>query len=167
VRTCGAVEAVLADPRVSVDFILDGEHVHPVAAEMALQCKGPDRVCLITDANIGAGLPPGRYRFLDAEVRFAYEGGPARLTENSYLPGGLAGSGLTMDRALRNALRLLGVDLPQAVRMVSGNPARVLGMSDRKGQIREGFDADFVLLDEDIEVVSTWVGGECRFSTGG
>ncbi|GAH07680.1 unnamed protein product, partial [marine sediment metagenome] len=73
VRPCGAVEAILADPDVSVDFILDGEHVDPVAVKMALQCKGPDKVCLITDANIGAGLPPGKYTSFGTEIEFAYQ----------------------------------------------------------------------------------------------
>lgn len=164
VRPCGAVEAILADRRVTVDFILDGEHTDPVAVKMALQCKGPDGVCLITDANIGAGLPPGRYRFGREEVEFAYPGGPARLTEKARLPGVLAGSGLTMDRALRNAVGLLEVDLPQAVRMTSANAAKVLGLDDTKGKIAEGFDADLVLLDKDLQVQQTWVGGNCVFS---
>ena len=68
-----------------------------------------------------------------------------------------------MDRAVRNAVEMLGVDLPQAVRMASANPARVLGLDDEKGQIEEGFDADLVLLDETLRVVQTWVRGECRY----
>lgn len=161
VRACGAVEAVLADSRVSVDFILDGEHVDPVAVRMALQCKGPDRVCLITDANLGAGLEPGRYPAIGGEeVEFAYPGGPARLTENSRFPGGLAGSGLTMDRAVRNALEMLGVDLPQALRMGSANPAKVLGLDNRKGQIEPGYDADMVLLDKEFDVEQTFIAGQ-------
>jgi len=164
-RPCGAVEAVLADPRVSVDFILDGEHVQPVALKMALQCKGPAGVCLITDANIGAGLPPGKkFRFGTYDVVFAYEGGPARITDNGPLPGGLAGSGLTLDAAVRNAVRLLGVGLPQAVRMASANPARVLHLEGSKGRVGEGFDADFVLLSKELRVKKTWVGGEPRFA---
>jgi len=164
VRPCGVVEAVLAEPRVSVDFILDGEHVEPVAVKMALQCKGAGGVCLITDSNIGAGLAPGRYSgFGDEEIEFSYAGGPARLTENSHFPGALAGSGLTMDRVVRNAIKMLGVDLPQAVRMVSANPARVLGLDGNKGQIKEGYDADMVLLDESLAVMRTWIGGECCF----
>ena len=159
VRPCGAVEAILADNRVSVDFILDGEHVNPVAVKMALQCKGPDRVCLITDSNMGAGLKPGRYRVLEEEVDFAYQGGPARLTEQSRMPGGLAGSGLTLDRAVRNAIDMLPVDVPQAVRMASTNPAQVLGLDDRKGKIQPGYDADMVLLDDQLRVVQTWIGG--------
>lgn len=163
-RPCGAVEAILADPRVTVDFILDGVHVHPVAVQMALQCKGPGGVCLITDANAGAGMPPGRYRFGCDEIEFAYEGAPARMTEKARNPGGLTGSGLTLDRAVRNAREMLDVPLPQAVRMASGNPASVLALADRKGQVREGFDADLVVLDESLEVTQTWVGGQCVFS---
>ncbi len=161
VRPCGAVEAILADPRCSVDFILDGEHVDPVAVEMALQCKGPDRVCLVTDANVGAGLPPGTHRFLDYDVTFAYPGGPARRVED----GGLAGSGLTLDRAVRNALEFLPIQLPQALRLVGENPARVLGLHDRKGRIQPGYDADLVLLDRDLRVRKTWVAGKCVYET--
>jgi N-acetylglucosamine-6-phosphate deacetylase len=163
VRPCGAVEAVLADPRVSVDFILDGEHVDPVAVKMALRCKGPDRVCLITDANKGAGLPPGRYKALGAEVDFKYPGAPARLTENTLYPGCLAGSGLTMDRAVRNAIKMLNVNVPLAIRMASTNPAQVLRLT-AKGQIKEGFDADLVLLDNSLNVCTTWTGGVCQYS---
>jgi len=164
VRPCGAVETILADPRVSVDFILDGEHVDPVVVKMALACKGPDRVCLITDSNMGAGLPPARYKIPDRyEIEFAYEGGPARLTENSHKPGVLAGSGLTMDRAVRNVLSVLGADLPLAVRMASSNPARVLGLDKVKGQIEQGYDADMVLLDDSLEVTETWINGQSCF----
>ncbi len=166
VRPCGVVEAILADPRVSVDFILDGVHVHPIAVEMALQCKGPDRVCLITDANVVAGLPPGRYSFGDREVESAYEGGPARLTEDSHCPGGLAGSGLTMDRAVRNAVAMLDIELPQAVRMASSNPAQVLGLENQKGQIEAGFDADLVVLNDALEVEQTWIAGDCAYESG-
>ncbi|MCL2202155.1 MAG: hypothetical protein FWB75_09335, partial [Oscillospiraceae bacterium] len=90
-RACGAVEAIMADRAVSVDFILDGEHVEPIAVKMAMACKGLDGVCLISDANITAGLPPGVYRGLsDVEVSVGYIGGPARMTDG----GGLVGSGL-------------------------------------------------------------------------
>jgi len=164
VRPCGAVEAVLADPRVSVDFILDGVHVHPVALKMAIACKGPDRVCLITDANVGAGLPGGRYQFADqTEVEITGQGQPARLTETSRHPGGLAGSGLTMDLAVRNATEMLHVELSLAIRMASANPARVLGLEGSKGLVSEGYDADMVLLDDSLRVLRTWIGGECRF----
>jgi len=164
VRPCGAVEAVLADERVSVDFILDGVHVDPAAVRLALKCKGPDRVCLITDANVGAGLPPGRHCLADGEeIAFARRGAPARLTRRSRLPGALAGSGLTMDQAVRNAVKMLGLDVPTAVRLAGLNPARVLGLEKSKGRIAPGYDADLVLLDEELHVLRTWVGGETRY----
>lgn len=167
VRPCGAVEAILADDRVTVDFVLDGEHVDPVAVKMTLACKGPGGVCLITDSNVGAGLPPGRHRFGAQEVVFSRAGGPARLGENSSSPGGLAGSGLTMDQAVRNAVDMLEVDVAEAVHMASVNPASVLGLSGCKGQVTAGFDADLVLLDKNLSVERTWVAGECVFSSDG
>lgn len=165
VRGCGALEAVLANPKTSVDMILDGEHVHPVSAKIALACKGKDKVCLITDANMNAGMPPGRYIGLsNTEIDVAYEGGPARMSENSKLPGALAGSGLTMDKAVRNAVGLLGLELPQAIAMASVNPARVLGLHNHKGLIEQEYDADLILLDENLNVTKCWVGGNCCFN---
>ena len=164
-RPCGAVEAVLADPRVTVDFILDGEHVEPIAVNMALECKGPHGVSLVTDANLGAGKPPGIYCGVGgSQVKFAYEGAPARMYDAGEKTGGLACSGLTMDRAVRNAVSMVGVDVVQAIRMGSGNPARVLGLEGRKGSITEGLDADIVLLDEELTVQSTIVGGTIRYT---
>jgi N-acetylglucosamine-6-phosphate deacetylase len=162
VRHCGAVEAILAERKVSVDFILDGEHVDPIAVKMALQCKGADKVCLITDANIGAGSEPGKYKFGKEEIEFAYPGSPARGTENSRFPGGLYGSGLTMNRAVKNAVEMLGVDLPLAVKMASDNPARVLGL-ENTGKIEVGKQADIVLINEKFEVRQTWIGGKCCY----
>lgn len=166
VRPCGAVEAILADPRVTVDLILDSMHVDPVAVRMALNCKGAGGVSLITDASFGAGLAPGRYGAGAEEIEFAYEGAPARMTEKGPHPGYLAGSGLTLDRAVRNAVDMLDLPLAQAVRMAGANPARVLGLGQAKGQVAAGFDADLVLLDSDLRVARTWVGGRCVFDRG-
>ncbi len=162
VRPCGAVEAILADERVGVDFILDGVHVDPVAVKMALLSKrnGPGRVCLITDAMIGSGLGPGRYSFGSiSDVIFTGFGTPARSIEDNTL----AGSGLTMDQALRNALKWLDIDLSEASKMVSLYPAEELGISNRKGLLQKGYDADFVVLNDNLEVQQTWIGGVCHF----
>lgn len=165
VRPCGAVEAILADKRVSVDFILDGVHADPVAVKMALVCKsqGPGCVCLITDSNVGAGLEPGRFVFGNSgEIEFEYKGAPARKTRDNTL----AGSGLTMDQALRNAMDWLDVSLPEAVNMASYNPARVLGVDNRKGKLQVGYDADLVILDQQLNVLQTWINGEVFYKCG-
>ncbi|MBT3274450.1 MAG: amidohydrolase family protein [Spirochaetales bacterium] len=165
VRPCGAVEAILADPTVSVDFILDGEHVDPIAVKMALECKGPGGVCLVTDANLGAALPPGKYDGLGGQqIEFAYAGAPARICGSVHNAGSLAGSGLTMDRAVRNAVSMVSADIPQAVRMGATNPAKVVGMESSKGSIKLGYDADVLILDRELNVQTTFVQGKSVFS---
>lgn len=162
VRPCGAVETILADERVSVDFILDGVHVDPVAVKMALINKknGTGKVCLITDANVGAGLEPGRFVFgKSGEIEFAYRGAPARSVKDNTL----AGSGLTMDQALRNAIKWLDLKLPEASKLISLNPAKVLGLEHRKGLLMPGYDADFTVLNDKLEVLQTWINGTCLY----
>ena len=164
VRPCGAVEVILQNPEISVDFILDGEHVDPIAVKLALTCKTLDKVCLITDSNIGAGLHPGKHTgFGDDEVEFAYPGGPARGTENSHFPGGLYGSGLTMDRAVKNVVKFGVGTAEEAITMASTSPSKVLGVYGKKGDIAIGFDADFLRLDAELNVKQTWVKGISRF----
>ena len=163
VRPCGAVEAILADERVSVDFILDGVHVDPIAVKMSLVSKknGSGKVCLVTDANVGAGLEPGRFTFGNlGDISFEYKGAPARSSKDNTL----AGSGLTMDKALRNAIKLLSLDLPEASKLVSLHPAKVLGLDHRKGLLMPGYDADFVILNKDFEVMQTWIKGKCIYN---
>lgn len=163
VRGCGSVEAVYAHPEVSVDFILDGVHVIPIAVKMALACKDRDKVCLISDSNVHAGLPAGEYAGVEgAGITVEYEGAPARLASGP-IKGALSGSGLTMDRALRNAIEMLGVDLPQAAAMVSYNPAKVLGLHESKGLVKQGYDADLVMLDSDLMIEKCWVGGQLKY----
>lgn len=163
VRPCGIVEAILADKNISVDFILDGVHVDPIAVKMAMACKanGPGTVCLITDSNIGAGLNAGKFIFGEnGEVEIAYKGAPARKTADNTL----AGSGLTMDQAVKNAISYLDIPLQETIKMVSTNPAKVLGVDQKKGKLKTGYDADFVVLGQQYDVLATWVGGEKKYS---
>ncbi len=165
VRPSGAVEAILQNPDVSVDFILDGEHVDPIAVKLALSCKPVDKVCLITDSNIGAGMKPGIYSgFGGDEVQFSYPGGPARGTANSLHPGGLYGSGLTMDLAVRNVVKFGIGSAETALTMASTSPAKVLGVYGRKGDIDTGFDADLLYLDTNLHILRTWVAGKCVYT---
>lgn len=163
VRPCGAVEAILSDETVSVDFILDGVHVDPIAVKMSLISKknGPGKVCLVTDANVGAGLKPGKFTFGSlGDISFDYKGAPAR----SSIDNTLAGSGLTMDQALKNAIKWLDMELPEASKLVSYHPAKVLGLDHRKGLLMPGYDADFVILNNDLEVIQTWIKGKCFYN---
>ncbi|MCY2924830.1 MAG: amidohydrolase family protein [Planctomycetota bacterium] len=160
-RPVGAVEAILADPRASVDFICDGVHVHPTAIRAAVAAKGWEKVMLITDSNIGAGLPSGEYDTpWGYRVRVAPGDGARHATQ-----GFLAGSALTMDLGMKNLLRWLASALtPEQIwAMGTLNPARLLGLTN-KGRIAPGADADLVLWDEQLNVVKTWVGGQCVFT---
>lgn len=164
VRPCGAVEVLLADNRVSVDFILDGEHVDPQAVRLAQACKPLDQIALVTDSNIGAGFPPGTYQgFGEDEISFAYPGAPARGTEKSHAPGCLFGSGLTQIQAVKNVLAFGLGELEDAVMMASKAPAKVLGLDSHKGDTFPGFDADLVHLDKDLKIRRTWVSGNLVF----
>ena len=153
-RPVGAVEAILADPRASVDFIADGVHVHPTAIRAAVAAKTWAGVILITDSNIGAGLPPGVY-----DTPWGYRvkvspGDAARHETKNFL----AGSALTMDRGMANLLRWLKLPPEQVWAMGTLNPARLLGL-DRKGRLEPGADADLVLWDENLTAARTWVNG--------
>ena len=158
VRPVGAVEAILADRRVSVDFICDGVHVHPAAIRAAVAAKGWQKVLLITDSSIGAGLPPGEYDTpWGYRVRVA-AGDAARHASKGFL----AGSALTMNVGMRNLLRWLPLPPEQIWAMGTLNPAGLLGLAD-KGRIAPGADADLVLWDRELNAIKTWVAGECLF----
>ncbi|MGA7646927.1 MAG: N-acetylglucosamine-6-phosphate deacetylase [Terriglobales bacterium] len=152
-RNPGILGAVLTDRRVSADLIADGIHLDPAIVKLVAQAKGAEQTVLITDATSATGMPDGRYRLgaFEVDVR---EG---KCTRN----GSLAGSVLTMDRAVQNLARFAEWDLPQAVAAASRNPARVARFAN-KGILTAGADADFVVLNSQGEVQRTFVGGiEC------
>ncbi len=153
-RPVGAVEAILADPRASVDFIADGIHVHPTAIRAAVAAKSWAGIVLITDSNIGAGLPAGIYDTpWGYRVKVSPDDAARHETKNF-----LAGSALTMDRGMANLLRWLKLPPAQVWAMGTLNPAKLLGL-DRKGRLDPGADADLVLWDDDLTAARTWVRG--------
>lgn len=161
VRPVGAVEAILADPRATVDFICDGVHVHPTAIRAAVAAKGWKKVLLITDSNIGAGLPVGEH---DTPWGYRVRVSPGDAARH-VIQGFLAGSALTMNVGMKNLLRWLSGSLkPEQIwAMGTLNPARLLGLQN-KGIIAVGADADLVLWDDELHAVKTWIGGECVFT---
>lgn len=163
VRPTGVVEAVLANPSVSVDFIADGAHVHPMAIRAALAAKGWQGVMLISDANIGAGLPEGLYDTPWGYPVYVRAGHGARIAGDHPLKGVLAGSALTMNVGIANLLNWLSIPPAQVWAMGSLNPARLLGLSS-KGHLNVGADADLVLWDDDLQAAKTWVGGALVFA---
>jgi N-acetylglucosamine-6-phosphate deacetylase len=152
-RSPGILGAVLTDGRVSADIIADGVHLDPAIVKLFAQAKGPEQTVLITDAISATGMPDGRYRLGSFEVDVR--------DGKCMADGKLAGSVLTMDRAVRNLARFAEWDLAQAVAAASRNPARVARMAN-KGVLAVGADADFVVLNPEGDVLRTFVGGvEC------
>ncbi len=159
VRPVGVVEAVLADRRVTVDFIGDGIHVHPAAIRAAVAAKGYGGITLITDSVFGAGLPPATYDTpWGYKIRLGEDGAPRHITE-----GYLAGSALTMNRGMANFLRWLDLPPEQTWAMGTLNPARLLNL-EQKGKIEIGADADLVLWQDDLQPAQTWVKGVTSYS---
>jgi N-acetylglucosamine-6-phosphate deacetylase len=140
-REPGAAGALLAIPGPSVEIVCDGVHLHPAAVRVAVACKGVARTCLITDCVSG--------------LRGKVTGGAPRLAD-----GTIAGSILSMDRAVANVQRFAGVTLREAVEMATLSPARVIGADKSKGSLAPGKDADVILFDAAVNVSMTIIGGE-------
>jgi len=150
-RDPGLLGAILTDNTLTADIIADGLHVRPEVIDLFMRAKGPDRAVLITDGTSATGMPDGTYHLGSYQVQVR----DGRC--ESY--GKLAGSVLTMDRAVRNAMQFAGVSFQDSVRMATLNPARVLGIANRKGILRAGADADVVVFSPAGEVRRTVVGG--------
>lgn len=151
-RSPGAIGASLLDDRVIAGLIPDGIHTHAASIGLAVRAKGYDRVALVTDMMGAAGMPDGTYQLGGRPV--ALKQGAVRLQD-----GTLAGSVLTMDEAVRNVARWAGAPVGQALRMASEIPARAIG-ERQLGRIACGLPAHLVLLDRDLQVEATMIGGE-------
>lgn len=150
-RDPGVIAAVMTDPDVTAEIITDLVHVAAPAIQILLGVKGFDTVIAITDGIAAAGMPDGTYRLGTFEV--TVKDGVCRNSE-----GKLAGSTLTLDRALRNLVSL-GVPFVDAVRMMTILPARRLGLAGKKGIIAIGSDADLVVLTPDLRVAGVMTRG--------
>lgn len=148
--------AFLSGPSVLCEVIADGIHVHPKAIETLVRLKGAAGICLVTDAIAAAGMPEGEYEL--GRLQVTVKNGECRLSD-----GALAGSVLTMDRAVGFMVEKVGVPVHEAAMMASLNPARETGLDSRKGTLRVGKDADVTVLDEAFNAVATWVGGRLIF----
>ncbi|WP_313252230.1 N-acetylglucosamine-6-phosphate deacetylase [Stenotrophomonas sp.] len=152
-RDPGTVGAALEDPHSWCGVIVDGVHVHPASLRVALAAKPRGKVFLVTDAMPMVGSDSPAFE-LYGEVITAVDG----VVRNA--AGSLAGSALDMATAVRNTVQLLGLPLAEASRMASTYPARFIGLGERYGHIAAGYAADFVLLDEALQVRATWIAGQ-------
>ncbi len=142
-RQPGLLGAALTQDSLSVEVIADLIHVHPAAIEIALKCKPAEKLVLVTDSMRAAGMPDGIYDLGGQAV--TVEQGIARLQN-----GALAGSTLSLDRAINNIMQALSLSLEKTVRLATANAAHVLGLQEHKGTIAAGMDADLVIWNKGI-----------------
>ena len=160
-RVLGIVESAYLFDELGVEIISDGKHLPPELLRLIVKNKGVDNICLITDSMRGAGMPEGsrpKLGSLTNGQETLIRDGVAMMPDLK----AFAGSVCTTDRCVRTMYKLAGVSLPDAVRMMTANPAKVLGVNDRKGAIAKGMDADLVVFDDDINISGVYVGGELR-----
>jgi N-acetylglucosamine-6-phosphate deacetylase len=149
-RAPGLAGAALADDRLSCDLICDGVHVHPAAVRLAARAKG-EHLVLITD-RVAPGAGFGAATLVD-------DGTALRLAD-----GRLAGSRLSLDRALHNAVSFGALTRLEAVAAVTFRPARLLGLERERGTLRPGARADLALLDAGNRVIETWLAGQRAYA---
>lgn len=155
-REPGALGAIIEAATVRGEIIADGVHVHPAAMRVLAGALGPERTVVVTDALPGAGLPDAVFSFGGQAARVI--DGVARLAD-----GTITGSVLTTAQGLRNMVRLAGVPLVDAVRMLTINPAHSARVETRKGRIEAGYDADLLIFDQDLGLHATICRGRLAY----
>lgn len=159
-RDPGLPGALLTDPRPMVGFIADGVHTHQCVIDLAWKALGSARLSLVTDAMAALGMPPGWHRL--GEYNVQVDATSARLDART-----LAGSILSMDRALRNVIRITHASLEAVLPTLTINNAKAVGLGHERGRVAPGFIADLVLLSPDLEVYSTVAAGTVAYAAGG
>ena len=159
----GMQEELLICDNLITEVIADryGEHVHPAWLKIIVRCKGIENIILITDSREIAGNPPGVYTLEDGYKAVIKKGYDTIRLEGT---GDLAGCIMTMDDAISNMIRHTGISILDAVRMASYNPARAIKVSNRKGEIKEGMDADIAVFDKNINVKLTIIDGDVEYN---
>jgi len=155
-RSGGIVEAVYLDERLSSELITDGKHLSPEMLKLAFRNKGYEKLAIVTDAMRGAGMPDGEYAFGPRHgMRATVKNGEARVPDGT----ALASSVFPMNEMVRVFRELAGCPLWQAVRMASLTPAQIVHRDDRIGSLAPGKFADLLIIDEQIRVQATYIGG--------
>lgn len=160
-RRLGAVEAGYLIDDMDIEIIADGKHLPPELLRLIVKNKAWDHICLVTDSMRGAGMPEGsrpRLGSLTNGQETLIADGVAFLPDRSVF----AGSVCTADRCIRTMVQMAQVPMLDAVRMMTLNPARVIGVDDRKGMLRPGMDADICIFDDDVNIKAVFVRGQQR-----
>ena len=156
-KLVGVEELILADDQISADIMCDlnAIHVNPVMMKIALKCKGPHRLALMSDSMLVGGLPPGEHLMADGQSAVTRpDDDIARLPD-----GTLCGGAMCLRDNVRNCMHHTGANLATAVTMATETPARVINIFDRKGSIAAGKDADLVVLDRQLQIAGVMVEG--------
>jgi len=156
-REPGTVGAILTEENLFAEIIADCVHVHPVIVNLLVKAKGVDKIILITDAMRAAGLRDGTYDLGGLKV-------VVKNSEAHLESGNLAGSTLTMNRAVKNMIEKVGINIKESVRMASLNPARLLGLDKDRGSLTPGKRADIAVLDDNFQVICTIKKGKVIYS---
>ena len=148
-RKLGITECAYLLDDMKAEIIADGSHLPPELLKLIIKLKGTDKISLITDAMRGAGMPDGEYILgnKDTGIKCVKENGVAKLPDRTAFAGSVA----TADMLVRTMYKKAGVSLPDAVKMLTRNPAEIMGLNS-KGRIKPDFDADLVIFDDDINV---------------
>ena len=157
-RVAGLLEFAISKAEILCELIADDRHVSATLMQMLYRAKGPDGICLVTDATAGAGLPAGT-AFKLGEIECVVHDGVAFTADGKALAGSTAG----MIQCVRNMVKRVGVPLVEAVGMATRNPARALGIENQKGRLAAGMDADLVIISENLEVLKTYKKGRLIF----
>jgi N-acetylglucosamine-6-phosphate deacetylase len=157
-RFAGAIESAFIIDEMDVEIIADGVHVPAPLLKLVCKIKGPDKIALITDAMRAAGMLPGKSVIgnIDTGIEVIVEDGVSKLPDRSAFAGSIA----TADRLVRTMINMAGVSLTDAIRMITLTPATIMNISDKKGSLATGKDADIIIFDKNISVQTTMVKGK-------
>ena len=161
-RYAGTIEYGYIQDGMNVEIIADGIHVPQDLLHLLLKIKGVDKICLVTDSMRGAGMPEGPSILggLADGQEVIVEDGVAKLLDKSAFAGSVA----TADRLIRTMVQIAGCSVADAVLMLTENPAKVMGIAENKGALKQGMDADVVIFDENINIKNTIINGKVIYS---
>ncbi|MDD4513967.1 N-acetylglucosamine-6-phosphate deacetylase [Massilibacteroides sp.] len=161
-RYAGVIESAFLIDEMDVEVIADGIHLPAPFLKLIYKIKGSEHIALVTDAMRGAGMPEGDSILggLRNGLKVVIEGGVAKLPDRTSFAGSVA----TTDRLIRSMIQLADVPLLEAVKMLTLNPARIMGIGDKKGTLQKGKDADIILFDNNITIEKTIVEGRVIYS---